>query len=336
MKVWFNHWFSTSYHLINLMKKPDPKRFSFIGSSTNPYALYKMACHEFYPEKHDVSDEEYLEFCLDFCKKHAVDIFVPRHNLVSVVENHQRFADIGVKLFADLKPEIVRKLNNKFASYELMRKIVPERVPEIIIAKSCEEFEAAFLKLAENHRRVCYKLTVDEGARSFRVIDNSIESCANLYNNPGNKITLEASLKILKEYNFKIPVMLMPYLDGVEISVDCLKTSRGNIIIPRYKQNARYSEVIFDGELMDECSRILDALELEMPMNVQYKKGEGSAYLLEINTRMSGGLQMSCEASGINLPGIALYKLIGEDLAWSYPEYKSMKAANLETPICLE
>ena len=87
MRIWFNHWFSTSYHLINMMKEKEPDRFYFIGSSTNPYAIYKQACDEFYTEKHDISDEEYLQYCLDFCKEHKIDVFVPRHNLVSIISN---------------------------------------------------------------------------------------------------------------------------------------------------------------------------------------------------------------------------------------------------------
>ena len=38
--------------------------------------------------------------------------------------------------------------------------------------------------------------------------------------------------------------------------------------------------------------------------------------MLEINTRMSGGLQMACLAADINIPNIALNKLLGKDVSW--------------------
>ena len=335
MRIWYNHWFSTSYHLINMMREKEPERFEFIGSSTNPYAIYKRACKEFYEERHDVSDDEYLSFCLDFCSTHNIDIFVPRHNLVSIIANRSGFEEIGVKLFAENNIELVKALDDKFKTYELLRDINPERVPEILIAHDLQEFEAAINELKNRYSRICYKLVVDEGARSFRVIDDRIESVASLYSKPGNKITTSACFRVLEHYDFKIPVMVMPFLEDVEISVDCLKTNSGNIIIPRYKTNKRYSEVIFNKEIMEECDQILDSLNLQFPANIQYKKGDGKLYILEINTRMSGGLQLSCKASNINLPMIALYKLIGEDHPWSYPDYSSMKVAHIETPICL-
>ncbi len=336
MRIWFNHWFSTAYHLINMMKELEPKELYFIGTSTNPYALYKRACDEFYEERHDLPEEEYLRFCLDFCVEHSIDIFVPRHNLVSIVENRDKFEEINVKLFAERNAQVVKKLEDKFSAYELLREILPNRVPEMEVTYSVNEFMDAVKRVGEVSSRVCYKLAVDEGARSFRVIDEGIESVSSLYNRPGNKITMAAAVNVLKGYDFKIPVLVMPFLENEEISVDCLATKSGKIIIPRYKTNKRYSEVIFNKEIMDECSLIIDKYDLQMPVNIQYKKGETGLFLLEINTRMSGGLQLSCKASGINMPQIALYKLLGKDLDWKYPAYKSMKIANIETPICLQ
>lgn len=335
MRVWFNHWFSTSYHLINMMKEKEPGRFTFVGTSTNPYAIYKEACDEFYVERHDVTDQEYLDFCLRFCGEHRIDIFVPRHNMVSILQNASAFEAIGVKLFGESNPDIVAVFDDKFRTYQLMEPILPDRVPDIRMAHNLLEFRESVRDLSEHHKRVCYKLSVDEGARSFRVIDDEIEHIGNLYNKPGNKITLEAALKILERYDFAVPVLVMPYLGDVEISVDCLKTNRGNIVIPRYKTGKRYSEVIFEKEWMEECGLLMDRLGLQMPINVQYKKGEGKFYLLEINTRMSGGLQLSCKASGINIPLIALYKLIGEEAEWRYPEFHARKVVHIETPICI-
>ena len=56
---------------------------------------------------------------------------------------------------------------------------------------------------------------------------------------------------------------------------------------------------------------------MEFPCNIQFKLEGDEPYLLEINTRMSGGLQMSCLAAGVNIPNIALNKLLGRDIPWS-------------------
>ncbi len=334
MRVWFNHWFSTVYHLINLMKESAPGRFYIIGSNEKRLSVYKNACDEWYQEPADLDAEAYVQFCLDFCLEHDVDIFVPRRHLVAISKYHERFEAISVKLLVDTDFDTLAMLDDKYATYEFFRAHCPECVPEVRLAHNFEEFMQSYEELQGCCSRVCYKLIEDEGARSFRVIDDRIESIGALLEKPGAKITLKAAQNVLSQYDFSIPILLMPYLSGVEVSVDCLSTPQGNLIIPRYKTNKRYSEIIFKKELMQSCDRIMDLLHLQMPMNIQFKVENGRYYLLEINPRMSGGLQLSCKAANINLPGIAIHKLLGVEKEWHYPDFESQKVVHIETPIC--
>lgn len=332
-RVWFNHWFSTAYHLMNMMK--EHTALTLIGSSSNPLAIYSQACDEWYEEKDGMTGENYVSFCLDFCQEHRIDIFVPRRHLVPVVQNAKRFEETGVRLFADTNAELIRILDNKQDTYRYFSECFPSCVPEYHIARSLDEFIAFYNKMQTSDTRVCYKLTIDEGARSFRVIDNRIETNIGLLERPGSKVTFSSAQKILETYDFSVPILMMPYLDGVEISVDCLKTASGNIIIPRYKTNKRYSEVVFNPEIMEMCHKIMNITGLEMPFNIQFKKHNNKPYLLEINPRMSGGLQLSCKATGLNIPDLAISRLLGVDKPWTYPALTSQKVAHIETPICL-
>ena len=333
MRIWFNHWFSTAYHLINMIKDGDPGKFYFIGTSTNPVAMYKKVCDEWYEEKDGMNAEEYIAFCLEFCKEHKVDVFVPRRYLVEVVKHREKFEEIGVKVFAHNDSDIIVMLDDKQKTYEHFREIDTEIIPEICIAHSFDEFCNCYEKLQKLYERVCYKLVIDEGARSFRVIDNNINTLKGVLEKPGSKVTYEMAKQILSQYDFENPMLLMPYLSGVEISVDCLATPSGNLIIPRYKTNKRYSEVIFGKEIMQKCDHIMNCLGVKMPMNIQFKINEGKLYLLEINPRMSGGLQLSCKATGINLPSIAMNQLLGKNIEWEYPQFDSRKVAHIETPV---
>lgn len=56
---------------------------------------------------------------------------------------------------------------------------------------------------------------------------------------------------------------------------------------------------------------------LECPCNIQFKYLDDIPYFLEINTRMSGGIQMSCLASGVNIPNLAINKLLGRKKDWN-------------------
>ena len=336
MRIWFNHWFSTVYHLINLIKEGDPDKFYIVGSNANNLSVYKCACDEWYQEPSNLSAEEYVKYCLDFCIEHKIDIFVPRKHLVDISRNHKLFEDISVKLLVDRDYDIITMLDDKYSTYQFFKKHCPGCVPEVRIANTYDEFLLSYEELSSCCGRVCYKLVEDEGARSFRVIDNRIENVNALLEKPGAKITLDAAKKVLSGYDISIPILLMPYLSGVEVSVDCLATKRGNLIIPRYKTNKRYSEIIFKEELMNTCSTMMDVLQLQMPMNIQFKVENGKYYLLEINPRMSGGLQLSCKASNINLPSIAINKLLGVEKQWVYPSFLSQKVVHIETPICFE
>ena len=125
----------------------------------------------------------------------------------------------------------------------------------------------------------------------------------------------------------------MPYLSGPDVSVDCMETNTGRLIIPRFKVG-RYSEVKNDLDVVTCCNTIMDMMRFEMPANIQFKTEGKSLYLLEINTRMSGGLQLSCKATGINMPAIALNKLVGITIPWEYPSpWNTHGIMNLETPI---
>ena len=78
---------------------------------------------------------------------------------------------------------------------------------------------------------------------------------------------------------------------------------------------------------------MMNLLQIDVPINIQFK-GDGEKYcLLEINPRMSGGLQLSCLATGINVPDIAVHQLLGEEKPWQYPDRSRVYGvANLETP----
>ena len=336
MKIWFNHWFSTAYHLIEMIKKGEPGKYTVIGSNEKSTSVYQCACDEWYAEPAGVSDDEYVSFCLDFCREHSVDIFAPRKGLLAISRAHEKFEELGVRLLVDPNHEIISMLEDKIATYDFLKNVVPEYIPEYRKISSLDEFLEAYEDLSERHPRICYKLIEDEGARSFRVIDDEIESIRGVLEKPGSKITLEAAKKVLSLYDFSIPILMMPYLGGCEVSVDCIKTASGNLILPRYKTSKRYSEIKFSEEMMQTCSKIMDFLALDHPMNIQFKKSGDQYYLLEINPRMSGGLQLSCLAAEINMPDIAVSALCGINKPWKYPEFSSRKVVHLETPVCLD
>ena len=131
------------------------------------------------------------------------------------------------------------------------------------------------------------------------------------------------------------PIMIMPFLPDEEISVDCLKTSRGLIAIPRIKDSTRIERVCYDSEILKTCEAFYTQIPLECPCNIQFKYLDRIPYLLEVNTRMSGGIQMACAASNVNIPALAVGKLLGIDMPWTNTK-EEKRVTHVEVPVVLD
>lgn len=329
-RVWFNHWFSTVYHIIGLMRQAAD--ICVIGSNKNEESVMGLACDELYTEPWDISGDEYAEFCLEFCRMHNIDVFAPRRERAAISRRAADFEKIGVKLLMDTDPVMMNILNSKTETYRLFADLIPEAIPEYYEVTDLDGFISAYNNIIKTHDRACFKFADDEGASSFRVIDNRIIGAEGLFKAPGLKVTYDKAIEIFSEYDFEKSIIVMPYLSGTEVSADCLATSEGNIIIPRYKPGGRIYTVKYEPEIMECCEKILARTGLEMPCNIQFIYDNGKPMLLEINTRMSGGVQLSCAAAGVNIPGAALNKLSGKPVDISY-EKTERHVSYIETPV---
>lgn len=313
-RIWMNHWFSTALNIIDLLRQDNPDIY-IIGSNENEYSVIKNGCDEWYQEP-VLKDDEYVEYCLEFCKEHNVDFFLPRRGMLKISEQKHRFEELGVKVMMD-DYYIVSILNHKERAYEYFKENSIGTVPDFYIVKTVDEFKSAYEKLLEKYKQVCFKFEKDEGGKSFRLIDNNRKGYAALFKKQNTRMTLDDVIAALSEREVFSPIMIMPFLPDEEISVDCLNTSMGLIALPRIKGNAKYEVLRFDKEIIDICREFQDKAGFECPYNIQFKYLDGVPYFLEVNTRMSGGVQMACYASGVNIPSLALKKLSGETAEWS-------------------
>lgn len=315
VRVWFNHWFSTSYRLIELMKDNKEEPVYIIGSNQQVDSVIQKVCDEWYEEP-ALNDEEYIAFCLKFCQEHNVDVFVPRRKMVEISRNKARFEELGVKVMVD-DYSIIKLLNDKAAAYDYFRDCKGLHIPDYHIAYNVEQFEAAYKALREEYPQVCIKFVQDEGGMSFRKIAENVDRFKRLRIYPGTDIAYDVLVDTLKEVEEFDALMVMPYLPGNEISVDCLNTEKGLIAVPRNKGAARHEQVEYDPEILQMVETVMEKIRLEYPCNIQFKIKDGVPYLLEVNTRMSGGLQMSCLAAEVNIPNIALNKILGKSIDWT-------------------
>lgn len=118
IKIWLNHWFSAAYNIITMIKQDNPD-FHIIGTNENQRSALATVCDEWYVEP-VVKGDEYVDYCLSFCEKHEVDVFMPRREMLSISRRKAEFETIGVKVMVD-DFEIVNILNHKDSAYELLK-----------------------------------------------------------------------------------------------------------------------------------------------------------------------------------------------------------------------
>ena len=329
-RVWMNHWFSTAYNIIELIKK-DCGDYMIIGSNENEYSIIKNVCDEWYIEP-VLKDEEYVEFCLDFCRIHEIRYFLPRRGMLQISEHKERFESIGTKVMVD-EYSIVSILNHKAEAYKYFEQKCIGSVPEFYIVETVDEFEKAYFKLLKSYKQICFKFERDEGGKSFRLIDNQRKGYTALFKKQNTRMTLDDILAALSERETFSPIMIMPFLPDEEISVDCLNTKHGLISLPRVKGYSKYETLQYDDDIIELCEKFQEEAKLECPYNIQFKYLDGVPYFLEVNTRMSGGIQMACYASEVNIPQIALKKMSGENIEWSNNREKKIVAQVLQPTI---
>lgn len=333
IKLWFNHWFSTSYRLIELMKDDADEKIYVIGSNLCKNSVIQRVCDEWYEEP-NIEGEEYLEYCLNFCKSNSIDVFVPGKEMKNISKNIQKFKGIGVKVLLD-DYDIVSVLGDKVLAYEYFKDTEGINVPEYYKVNNVTEFKKAYKMLKDKDYEVCVKFVEDKGGMSFRRLTDGSDELKKIKSYAGASISCDEYLRILEGIGEFDDLMIMPYLEGNEISIDCLNTSKGLIAVPRDKGNSRDERVFYDEKILNMVEIILKKIDIKYPFNVQFKYKKDMLYLLEINTRMSGGLQMSCLAADVNIPNIALNKLIGKEIEWKQKKQETI-VSYIELPYIIK
>lgn len=335
VRVWFNHWFSAAYHMVNLIKEDKETDFYILGTNGNEENVMKVLCDYWEKEPDNLNDIEYVNYSLEFCLKHSIDIFVPRKKQLIIGKNMKKFEEIGTKILVEKDYDKLKELNNKKNTYEFFEKNNIGYIPEYYIADTWEKFCYGYERLSKKHIQICIKYIEDEGATSFRIIENTENAEDLLRIRKRLNVTIEEVKEFFNTNNIASEIIIMPYLEGPEISVDCLGTDKGLIAIPREKTYTRTEIIKENEEILKICNEFHKKYQLSCPYNIQFRYSNGVPYLLEINTRMSGGIQYSCLSTGVNIPNIAINKLLGVNKEWKLNLSKEQRISYIEMPVLI-
>lgn len=341
--VWFSGvWFSSVAFIIKSMKETFGNNICIMCSAPTDEITYKNIGDAFLVEESTYSNaSEYIDWTLDFCEQYKVDVFFPRFYLTQISSRIQDYEMIGTKVICE-GANITNLSKSKKAMYDFIGRYIPGLIPEYYIVNDYISFSTKVKHFIDGKQgKAVMKYDNDEGANSFRVIDDSAFGWENLRKTHENVLSYNDANLIVADAckNNKLkPLMVMEYMDGPEISVDCYNSILyGFITIPRIKKRSRIKEIIADGELYEAvrnyCEQINDLLQCKNIFNIQFRWVNGELKLLEINTRISGGIHLSYPI-GVMLTEI----MIAETTGMRVPEF-SMKDAlvsQYETPVIVK
>ncbi len=314
MNIWFNHNFSSTAQLIQSLKAIGG--YTITASHKRADAVMLTAADKRVLEP-DISEQEveyYLEWALNLCQSHQIDVLIPERYKGELARNRARFEEVGTRLLVAAEPNILELVEDKAALYaSLPADLVP--IPPHRVIRTATELDEALeeLKYSPNNLnyRICIKPTEGIFASGFRVLGEV--RLEHLLRNA--LIISPAHLRALMaetETDNPVAFLVMQYLAGDERSVDCL-AHEGELVRCVVRRKGEGSAQVLEDNpaIVEMAAALTKALKLTGVYNVQFKDDErGTPYLLEINPRASGGLPMAM-LSGLDFYHWALQLLTG-------------------------
>ena len=310
MRVWFNKGFSSVHGALRLLRQgasENAAASTLFASGAHPQSLVALAADHYWTEPAGLAQQDYVEWCLETCRQHAIDVLVPGKAVQALVAQSARFAALGTRVLAAADAATLALLEDKARFYAVVD-CPPAPAPESLTVHTLDEFDAAFATLAARHAQVCIKPAVGVYGIGFRRIRTDVSAMDVLLRGMDYQIDLPTLRFMLGQVPQWTPLLVMEYLPGAEYSVDCLAdTGALCCAVARRKGTAAGEGQCIDmrADLQEACARIVAQFGLNGYLNIQFRDGARGPGLLEVNARMSGGIAMACLA-GLNLPWLGL------------------------------
>ena len=293
------------------------KSFVLHVADANPDAIGKHLVDNFY-EIPVATAPLFAETVLSLCKQKKIDIVLPlvTKELLPFANHKDEFEKAGIKLLVSSATSL-EIANNKSRLYQFLqwRGIA---VPDFRVVETVDQFTAALQELGFPDKPICFKPSVSNGSRGFRIVTNQVNELDLLLNyKPANTyISYTDAIRILSSGKFP-ELLVSEYLPGTEYSVDCLANNgEAMLIVPRSRKKmingiSTEGEFINDENIIAYCKQIVSELQLHGNIGIQVKQSAtGQFLILEINPRVQGTIS-SALGAGVNLPALAIKQELG-------------------------
>jgi len=263
-------------------------------------------------------EKNFIEELLSICERRNIHVLIPlvTRELIPLAQNKKKFEEWDTRVLVS-NVDSLEIANNKSRLYQFLEWRGIE-VPGYRVVDNIDQFKLAVEELGASQRSVCFKPSVSNGSRGFRVIANDMDEYDLLFNEKPNStyISFNDAVRILSSKPFP-ELLVAEYLPGEEYSVDCLADyGECKLIIPRLRTKmingiSVEGEFVNEGNIIAYCSEIIKELKLHGNIGIQVKRSLAGKFLvIEINPRVQGTIVAGLGA-GINLPVLAIKQELG-------------------------
>lgn len=326
LRIWFNETYRGTYQLIGLLRAAGHD-LTTLGSHRTASTPFLQACDALIEEPLAEGDA-FVDAALEICRRAAVDVFVPGREMLAVARREPAFREAGVAV--QVSPaDAIETLAGKTTTYAAAAELGVD-VPLTRTVVDLDGFRSAVAELNElsGGARICFKPDRDFGGHGFRVLDDRADTFEEITEPPSVRISYATAERLLGSVETFPPLVVSEFLEGDEISVDCLSSPSGGFLaaLPRRKSWLPWTrELVDDAGSIGIARRMVEGFGLRYLSNVQvrYRErgGRREPVLLEVNTRAASGLYQACLAGEVNLPDAALRMVLGETVPAPRPTY---------------
>ncbi|MHA5047000.1 ATP-grasp domain-containing protein [Streptomyces sp. SD15] len=312
VRVWLNRTYAENvFFMDQLRSNPQLRPVEIHATHGDPDSPVLAAADTAAMEPEGLSPAAYVEYALDQCARHSIDVFVPVLHQSAIVAHRAEFAAIGTALLAP-PAEAVAVFQDKATAYQAVQAVgVP--VPPWWRVRTEEELLVAVEALEAAGHKACFKPAAGAGGVGFRVITRAPFSLAHLNGFPSPYVPLSLVQDALREADEPVDWLVMPLLGQPEVSVDCLTGPDGRVrmAVGRTKNGRRRGFTLHPSWI--EPARLLaEAFGLHYLTNIQFRMYGDEPVLMDVNTRPAGGLHQLSQC-GINAPWAAVQLALGEE-----------------------
>lgn len=315
MRILHNTTLNTLYNAIDAVKQDmDNEEFHFTVAHEDQHSALAMVADSFlrdYSETRlDFMPDGYVDWALDLCAEHSIDVFIPYRYRQELAVHADRFTSAGIRMLTAGAQEAMNILE---AKPEFLDRVQGMGIPgtQYRAYRTPEEFDAAWHALYNGEDPLCIKPSVGIFGAGFHVLHPDFDDLKNTMTGNRHKLSFDGYRHLLRKSDYRVEMMIMPYLTGQERSVDfaCLD---GRLLASYTRRKTGRSQIIeHDDHHHEMARRIVSDLGLSGVLNLQtIEDCHGVPHILEVNSRTAGGMFKGLSA-GVNLQLILLRELAG-------------------------